>query len=170
LKTTAWQGIATLGIVGLVACGSQSSNWPKGAIAFCNPSSLTYTGDGGAGTVEPSLAAYVGTSQAVGIDIQDHGSDPLTISGVTISDTTNFLLNKPAPAALDGGEIHTVNPYPTDPAHAIVLLYFAPTKVGPITANLVISTNGSVDGGEVIVPINALGVSPDAGQFNSDGG
>jgi hypothetical protein len=138
---------------------------------FVNPSSLTYTGDGGTGTVDPNLAAYVGTSQPVSIDIQDHGSDPLTITNVTINGSKDFQLQQPSPADLDGGKISTVSPYPTNPAHALVTFYFAPSAVGPQTATVQISSNATGDGGVVIIPITALGVSPDAGLFNqTDGG
>jgi hypothetical protein len=159
-------------MVGLVACGSQSSNYPKGAFLFCTPSSFNYTGDGGQGTVTPSLAAYIGTSPAFSIDIQDHGTDPLTISKVTLNAPGGgFALVPPSPAGLDGGMLTMLNPYPTTPAEAFVSFYFTPTKVGAYTASIVIDSNASVDGGEVIIPISALGVTADAGQFDEpDGG
>jgi hypothetical protein len=138
---------------------------------YVNPSSLTYIGDGGNGTVDPDLAAYVTTSQPVSIDIQDHGSDPLTINSVELKGSSDFQLQQPSPADLDGGKISTLNPYPTNPAHALITFYFAPSKVGPQTATLVITSNATLDGGAVFIPISALGVSQDAGQFeDSDGG
>jgi hypothetical protein len=138
---------------------------------FVNPSSLTYTGDGGSGTVDPNLAAYIGTSQPVSLDIQDHGTDPLTINSVKIEGSGDFQLQQPSPADVDGGKISTLNPYPTNPAHALVTFYFAPSKVGPQTATVVITSNATLDGGVVSIPITALGVTPDAGQFDdADGG
>jgi hypothetical protein len=157
---------------GLLACGSQSTNFPSGAVLFVNPSSLTYTGDGGTGTVEPNLAAYVSTSQMLSIDLQDHGQAPLTIKSVTLSDPSGgFTLIPPTPAGADGGKLTSLNPYPESPADAFVGFYFAPTKVGAYTATITISTNATADGGLTIIPITALGVTTDAGQFDQgDGG
>ena len=173
LKTTARRGIATLGMLGLLACGSQSSNnYPPGAVLWVNPSSLTYTGDGGSGTVEPNLAAYVTTSQTFTIDLQDHGQAPLTIKNVTLSDPAGgFQLIPPTPAqggdagpGPDGGMLTYINPHPESPADAFIGFYFTPTTVGPYSATITITTNATAGGGVTIIPITALGVGADAGQ------
>jgi hypothetical protein len=174
LKTTARRGIATLGMLGLLACGSQSSNnYPPGAVLFANPSSLSYTGDGGSGTtVEPQLAAYVTTSQMLSIDLQDHGKAPLIITSVTLSDPSGgFMLIPPTPAggedagkSPDGGGLVLINPHPESPADAYIGFYFAPTTVGPYTATITITSNSTANGGVTVIPITALGVTTDAGQ------
>src|SRR5581483_6211565 len=89
---------ATLGALSLFACSSSSGpNWPSGAFLFTNPSSFTYVADGG-GSVVPSLAAYLTTTQSFAIEIQDHGSDPLTIDKVTLDDPQHgFALVPPSP-------------------------------------------------------------------------
>jgi hypothetical protein len=164
LKTTARWGIATLGMLGLLACGSQSSNYPPGAVLSVDPSSLTYMpSDGGA--FEPSLAAYVGTSQTLTIDLQDHGQAPLTIKSVTLTDPGGgFQLIPPTPAGPDGTMITTVNSHPQSPADAFVGFYFTPTKAGPYSATINVSTNATANGGLTTIPITALGVAPDGGQ------
>jgi hypothetical protein len=167
LKTTARRGIATLGMLGLLACGSQSSNnYPPGAVLWAYPASLSYTGDGGSGVVvEPNLAAYVSTSQTFSIDLQDHGKAPLTIKSVTLSDPSGgFQLIAPTPDYPDGGMISMLNPHPETPADAFIQFYFTPTVVGPYSAAITITTNSTIDGGVTIIPITALGVTTDAGQ------
>jgi hypothetical protein len=162
-------------MLGLVACGSQSSNYPPGPVLFVTPTSFTYTGTGDAGTVEPNLAAYIGTQPAFSIDIEDHGQKPLTITDVTLNDPSGgFQLVKPAPGGLvDGGTValNMLNTYPQSPSDAFISFYFIPTKVGPYTASITITSN-SADGGTTVIPITALGVSPDAGEFTPppDGG
>jgi hypothetical protein len=168
LRTKARWGIATLGMLGLVACGSQSSNYPKGAVLFVDPSSLTYLGAVDSGTIEPQLAAYVSTSQTVTIDLQDHGQDSLTINSVTLADPSGgFALIQNYAAGPDGGKFTTLSSYPQG-GEAFVGFYFSPTKAGPYSATITISTNASSDGGLTIIPITALGVAADGGD--SDGG
>jgi hypothetical protein len=172
LKITIRQGLTALGIVGLVACGSQS-NYPVKPVLFVTPGAYDYLGDGGVpGTdTDPALAAYVGTSQTFSIQIEDRGQDPLTISKVTLSDPMGgFTLVQPSPAGPDGGLQSTINSFPQFPAEAFVAFYFTPTAVQTYTASITITTNGSNDGGVAIIPIRALGVTADAGQFNFDGG
>ncbi len=164
LKTTTRRGIATLGMLGLLACGSQSSNYPPGAVLIADPASLTYMPSDGGG-FEPQLAAYVGTSQTLTIDLQDHGQAVLTIKSVTLTDPGGgFQLIPPSPAGGDGGMLSTLNPHPQSPADAFVGFYFTPTTAGPYSATINITTNATSDGGLTIIPITALGVAPDAGQ------
>ena len=157
-------------MLGSVACGSQSSNYPKGAVLFVDPPSLTYLGGADSGTIEPQLAAYVSTSQTITIDLQDHGQAPLTISNVALADPGGgFALIEPYASGPDGGKLTTLDTYPQG-GEAFVGFYFAPTKPGPYSATITISTNATFDGGLTIIPITALGVAADAGEGEIDGG
>lgn len=170
MRTTAQRGIATLGMLGLVACGSQSSNYPNGAVLFVDPSSLTYLGGVDSGTVEPQLAAYVSTSKTITIDLQDHGQAPLTINSVTLAaDGGGFALIQSFAAGPDGGKFTTLSTYPQG-GEAFVGFYFSPLRAGPYSATITISTNATSDGGLTIIPITALGVPADAGEVDNDGG
>ncbi len=57
-----------------------------------------------------------------------------------------------------------LNSYPQSPSDAFISFYFIPTKVGPYTASITITSN-SADAGTTVIPITALGVSPDAGRI-----
>jgi hypothetical protein len=154
-------------MLGLVACGSQSSNYPKGAVLFVDPSSLTYGLD--SGTIEPQLAAYVTTTETITIDLQDHGQAPLNIVDVTLSAPDGgFALIQPFAAGPDGGKFTTLDTYPQG-GEAFVGFYFSPTRTGPYSASITITTNATSDGGLTIIPITAYGVAADGGEVG-DGG
>ena len=152
MKTTkmSW-AVATLGMVGPLACSSQSK-LPQQPQISVNPTSLQWSTDVG-------LATFVGTSIGDSLQIQDLGQDPLKISGIFLDGGDGaFTILEPAPSGpdVDAGAQTTIN---TRPDFAAVTVFFKPTAGKAYDGVLTITSNGANDGGMVLVPLHGVGVT-----------
>jgi hypothetical protein len=141
----------------LAGCGSQQS-LPMDPQINVSPGAIYFDSDTGA-------TWYVGSTAQDGVVITDQGQNPLTINTVTLSGDSAFALVMPTPGSTDcdaGASCRklTIN---RPPDSAVVQLTFTPTATATYTATVTITSNGANDGGTVVIPVQAYGVTRDGG-------
>jgi hypothetical protein len=142
-------------IVVLAGCGSQQS-LPDQPHISVSPSAILFDSDNGG-------SWYVGgtPSPQDGVVITNQGQNPLTISSVTLTGDSVFSLVMPTPGSpsCDAGAMCQKLTINRPPDSAVVQLTFTPQTSKVYTATVTIKSNGANDGGTVLIPVKAVGVT-----------
>jgi len=146
-----------LSMVVLVGCGSQQT-LPVDPVINVSPTALLFRSD-----LNASFIVGVTPYGTDGLVITNGGQNPLTIHSVTLTGDSAFSLLMPAPAGdCDGGACQKLT-IDRSPDSAAIELQFAPTAAKTYHGTLTITSDGTNDGGTVVVPVTAVGVVKDAG-------